>query len=301
MKQYEVTYKLWWKFCNNNNISLFKVSIEQVLNFLQFLVDKKYKYGTINSHKSALSFLQVCDFEADGRVKKFMKGVSNLNPSEPRYTSTWDPDIVLMYLKTLGPNENMSIKMLTLKLATLIALATGQRIQTISVIRITNIKEQGEKLQIFITDKIKTSGLNRKQPCLQLPFLPDEPLLCAARTIKDYMKRTESLRIIGNDQLFLTHQKPFKPANKQTISRWIKETLQLAGVDTSTFKPHSVRHASTSSALKKGITLENILNTAGWSRPSTFTKFYLREVRNEDCFAKTVLTPQNLEETKSLI
>ncbi|KAH0818718.1 hypothetical protein GEV33_004073 [Tenebrio molitor] len=49
------------------------------------------------------------------------------------------------------------------------------------------------------------------------------------------------------DFLFLTTTKPHSAASKQTISRWVKDTLQMAGVDVAQFKPHSTRHASTSS------------------------------------------------------
>ena len=50
----------------------------------------------------------------------------------------------------------------------------------------------------------------------------------------------------------------------------------MAGIDTSVFKAHSVRGASTSSALDRGVPMQDILATADWSRESTFRRFYYR-------------------------
>jgi len=52
--------------------------------------------------------------------------------------------------------------------------------------------------------------------------------------------------------------------------------LQLAGVDTSVFSAHSVRGASSSAALSKGVHIADILTMADWSRDSTFKRFYYR-------------------------
>lgn len=73
------------------------------------------------------------------------------------------------------------------------------------------------------------------------------------------------------------------------MAHWIKDLLKEAGVDTEVFKVHSVRGASTSAALKKGVHLSDILNTADWSKESTFKKFYYRS-NQEDSFSSRVLS-----------
>ena len=40
--------------------------------------------------------------------------------------------------------------------------------------------------------------------------------------------------------LFLSYVKPHKPVTSQRIAHWIKDSLKEAGVDTGTFKAHSV-------------------------------------------------------------
>ncbi|CAH2009621.1 unnamed protein product [Acanthoscelides obtectus] len=46
-----------------------------------------------------------------------------------------------------------------------------------------------------------------------------------------------------------------------TLSRWVKQTLASAGVNTTLFTPHSVRHAATSTALRKGVSVDSICKT----------------------------------------
>ncbi|CAC5380314.1 unnamed protein product [Mytilus coruscus] len=49
-------------------------------------------------------------------------------------------------------------------------------------------------------------------------------------------------------------------------------------VNTSMFKTHSTRGASTSAALKAGVSVNSILKSAGWTNESTFRQFYNRPV-----------------------
>ena len=49
--------------------------------------------------------------------------------------------------------------------------------------------------------------------------------------------------------------------------------MNLAGIDTSVFKAHSTRAASSSKASNQGVPLEEILLMADWSGQSTFLKF----------------------------
>ncbi|KAJ8912442.1 hypothetical protein NQ315_006109, partial [Exocentrus adspersus] len=54
-----------------------------------------------------------------------MLRVKNLRPNASRYDYTWDPTIVLNYLSKMVPNESLSLKELSYKLITLLALITS--------------------------------------------------------------------------------------------------------------------------------------------------------------------------------
>lgn len=87
-----------------------------------------------------------------------------------------------------------------------------------------------------------------------------------------YFKRTAPLRK-GTKQLLICYKAPHGPASKDTISRWIKQTMKAAGVDTTVFKPHSTRGAATSAAKTVNVPIQEIMNTAEWRSDSTFAKF----------------------------
>lgn len=111
-----------------------------------------------------------------------------------------------------------------------------------------------------------------------------------ACVIIKYLKVTKTLQ--GSEQnLLIKTKKPHKGVGAQTLGRWIKKTLQKSGIDTTIFKAHSVRHASTSAAFKKGIDLNIIRKTAGWTKTSqVFAKVYNRPtVDKENIYADTIL------------
>lgn len=57
--------------------------------------------------------------------------------------------------------------------------------------------------------------------------------------------------------------------------------LKLSGVGEE-YTPHSTRHAATSTALAKGIDLNIIKSTAGWSKESqVFARFYNRPIESD--------------------
>ena len=290
LKQYDTSLRLWWNFCTKKNIPLFQATNRDVLTFLQKSADEhKYKYGTLNSHRSALSLILPFNLGTDPTIKRFMKGMSRLRPAKPRYANTWDPLKLLLYIEGL-PINNLTLLQLSQKLVTLLALITGGRLQTLSLIRLSNLTENQQAIQINISDPNKTSGVNREQPTLHIPFYKEKPTLCVAMTLKKYIEVTEPLRKQYQDLIFLTVKKPHAVPNKQTLSRWVKQMLHSAGIDTATFKPHSTRHASTSAARRLGVPLETICRTAGWSKDTAiFANFYYRHLSDKTVFAKAVL------------
>nr|CAI5839768.1 unnamed protein product [Callosobruchus analis] len=209
--EYGTTYRLWWHYCSEKNIEPFNASAGEVICFLQDLLDKRaYKYGTFNSHRSALALITPGDLGQNNVLKRFLKAVSRLRPATPRYNVTWDPSSVLKYLKDLDTKDS--------KLATLLALITGGRLQTLALIRISNIVRDNTGLQVSITDLRKTSLVSKAQPYIRIPFYHDDPKLCVATLTNTYISATKNIRG-EEDYLFITFSKPHKQAKGQTIAR----------------------------------------------------------------------------------
>ncbi|KAJ8945284.1 hypothetical protein NQ317_001091 [Molorchus minor] len=292
IKQYDVTFRLWWSFCSKNSIHPFKAGVSDIIRFLQCQLDlKPSKYGTFNSHRSALALILPGEIGKDPRIKRFLKAISKIRPQRPKYNVTWDPQIVLNYLEAQGDNKELSLLDLSRKLITLLAITTGHRLQTFFLIKVEDIWFEMDGAKAYIREYIKTSGLGKAQPCLEIPFFNPNRCICPATTLLDYIERTTSLRLEDQSFLFIMSRPPYSRASKNTLGRWITQTLEAAGLNTKIFSPHSTRHASTSLAYRRGVSLDVIRKTAGWSEKSqTFARFYKRPLYSN--FAFSVLEPK---------
>jgi hypothetical protein len=108
----------------------------------------------------------------------------------------------------------------------------------------------------------------------------EDPGICPVATLRAYEDATKEWRNpdVKPNLLFLALNKPHKPVTSASIARWIKELLTDAGVYTDKFSAHSTRAAASSSAKAAGLSTADIMKMAGWSRQSTFEKFYHKPI-----------------------
>ncbi|CAC5382053.1 unnamed protein product [Mytilus coruscus] len=142
--------------------------------------------------------------------------------------------------------------------------------------RLDFMKITKDNVIIEINEILKTSKPGKHLSPISLPAFVEDSRLCIVTVLNAYIERTSA--IIASQKLFVTFVKPYHHPTKSTISNWIKLVLKLAGVNTSIFKTHSTRGASTSAALKAGVSVNSILKSAGWTNESTFRQFYNRPV-----------------------
>jgi len=193
---------------------------------------------------------------------------------------------VIAKLASIYPYERLSLKDITKKLVLLLALATGHRAQTLSLIRISQISLD-EKL--IIPDRIKTSASGRSQPFFLFSRFINHENLCVIHLMEHYIELTKALRPSTCDFLFISFSKPHKAVSSQTIGRWIRLSLKECGINTSFFSAHSTRHASTSQAASKGVSTDIIKRATGWTGESqVFANFYNRPFLNPE-FSNAVL------------
>ena len=224
----------------------------------------------------------------DSDTNRFFKGVYRLKPSRPRYSKTWHVTPVIDKVSAWFPFESLNLQKLSEKLIILFALGTGHRMQTFSLIGIDFIQFSDKGAEIRVDVLIKTSKVGTCQPCLILPFFNDKPELCLARTLQYYLRVTEKQR--NTKKPFLETKKPHREVGSQTVSRWTRSVLSQCGISDE-FTAHSVRHASTQTALTNGLDLASIRTTAGWSKTSSvFARFYNRPiVSSNESFCNAVL------------
>ncbi|XP_064461987.1 uncharacterized protein LOC135372255 [Ornithodoros turicata] len=291
---YSACWRKWDSWCSTRSMDSLSPPITAVLNFLAHLhFNERLAYRTINCYRSALSQIigscegyPLCEHPS---VSRLLRGVFNLNPPLPKYTTTWPVEVVTSYISSLGSNSSLPLRLLTYKLTMLLALATAGRSADLRLLSTEGIRQRVLGWDIALNGLRKTSRPSGTAPSLFIPALPQEPLLCPVLCLQSYIARTLPHRN-SCPQLLLTTQKPYKPASRDTIANWLKRVLNLAGIDTRIFQAHSTRGAATSKALDRGVPVSEILKVADWSSDTTFNRFYRREARSGTSFGVQVLS-----------
>ena len=246
-------------------------------------------YSSINTIRSAVSAVATIDGMPAGQhplVRRFLKAVYQQRPALPRYSTTWDPDVVLRFIKSMGPNKRLTVLELSAKLTMLMLLLSGQRGQTLYLLDTRNMQLTPHSATFQIGDLQKTSkpGFHLSQLVFKA-YAPDRRL-CVHTALVAYLKRTLDNRGAVT-RLFLTTKPPFRAASRDTLRRWTRNLMRKAGIDTGIFAPHSVRSAATSKAACY-LPLATIINSIGWASATTFTKYYNKTIKN-DSIASAVL------------
>jgi len=213
-------------------------------------------------------------------VKQLLRGAFNRKPPRPKYTHSWDVTIVLNYLSSLGPSEDLDHVMLSRKLVVLIALSTLLRISEIGSILFSSISitDSGASFSLGVLRKGQRSGALQT---IQISRLSDR-ILCPVHCLALYKYTTDVLRTADHgDRLLIGLYRPFKSVSVSTVGHWIKWVLKRAGVDPS-FTAHSTRSAAASCALSRGVPVDDILRQGNWSSESVFQRFYHRPLNQSD-------------------
>ncbi len=159
-------------------------------------------------------------------VVRLIKGVQNLRPALPRYQHSWNVDIVLNHLRTFSGNKELSLKLLTQKLAVLLALTAPK---CSSELQLLDLRFMGILLEVV---EFKLPGLTKtSREAISVFFAKyvDCDDLCVPRCFQCYIGRTSSFRPVlhpdTHSPLLVSYHKPHRPVKSCSISRWIKSVL----------------------------------------------------------------------------
>ena len=157
--QYESYIKQWNLFCDQRGFSYYSPTVNDILCFLHELFKRNLGYSTINTVRSSLSSFLEIEGKPVGQhhlVKRYLKGVFELRPSLPKYQFTWDVGVVVKFMAEM---DTSTLKSLTFKTATLLAILGGQRAAEILFAMDTrNIVLSDELCIIQIGDLLKNSS-----------------------------------------------------------------------------------------------------------------------------------------------
>ena len=279
-KSYNSSFGKWPRWCGERNRNPFLDPISDVANFLAELYEQGYQYSSLNSYRSAISSThEKVDGQPVGQhptIVRVLKGAYNKRPPLPKYTSTWEVSKVTSYIVALGDNDSLSLKSLSLKLVVLLALTRPSRSNDLSNLSLKAMRVLPDGIQFNPVCLSKQSRPSRPLKPFTFPSFSSDKRLCPKEAMQAYVARTESFRGEGKEKLLLSFIKPHNPISSSSVARWIVTLLKLAGVDTDTFKSHSVRRASATAAASAGITTNQIMEAADWRSESVFERFYYK-------------------------
>ena len=290
ISNYNSAWRKWEGWCKQRGMHPFAADVPSILGFLADQFEEGRQYRSLNCYRSALSstHLPVEGFPVGQHplVVRLLKGAYIQRPPKPRYSQTWDVTQMLAHLRSLGGNEALSLKLLTQKLAMLLALVLGHR--SSDLVRLTlhgrSYIPEGVTLPCKGLAKQTRPGNEKSlQPVVIASF--EEELLCPVACLRVYEKATAKFREDeAARQLFLAVVPPHRPVSSSTIARWIKKSLERAGLEP-TFFPHSTRSAASTAAALSGLSTQEVMDRAGWSSLDTFCRYYFRP-QSEFCAAK---------------
>lgn len=290
-KDYDSKFRMFHSWCCAREIDPDNPALVHVADFLTHLYHKGLQYKTISGYRSMLSaVLPQVDNHKVGQhpyVILLLKGVFNSRPPSVRLLPEWDLLKVLDSLqkKPFEPLHKAQLKVVTLKTVFLMAITTFRRCGDLQSLKLgegsVNIQKKGITfIRHGLAKQDRPSHFGTK---IFIPAFPENKKLDPKRAFFYYLKATEKFRksADGMDEtkVFLGINEPHKPVSSQTISNWIVQTLKLTLQDKNLkVKAHSTRAIGSSFALFRGATIESVLASADWSRETTFTSFYLREM-----------------------
>ena len=216
----------------------------------------------------SLCFAVVCD---NVLISRFLSGLFSLTLPK----TTWDINVVLDFINTLPPNEDLPLVLLSQKLVVLLLLSTMRRRSEILGFHLDYFWYRPNEVIFGNVFKPK----NWSYFCtpyhgryVHVRRFHENNLLCPVLCFQHYVHRTKFIR--KSRFLLITTQGKFDQAAPMTVRRWVLQLLFRAGIDVTRFTPSTTRHAASSNAYMAGISLSDILCRAGWVEPSVLICHY---------------------------
>ena len=197
-KQYQVYMNQWVQFCLQRPQDP-QPTVTAVLDFLHSLFKQVLSYSALNTAGSAISNVDMQNNNVQGHtpVGRHMLVCRYLNMRKPtlKYSNIWSVDIVLDYLSSLWPLDQLTLKQLTVELIILIALTTGRRCQTLAFLDVSHdCMEKTENCYNFgLTNHIKQDKPDKLFGTLSLHKYPVKPI-GVYETLTFYLESTEKCR-----------------------------------------------------------------------------------------------------------
>lgn len=290
-KVYNGGWKKWVSWCNTQTpkIDPTEYDVHQVFKFLMEF--KHLSSSHLNGLRSAIAstFKTLHPNETplvnQPIIIEFFKAKRHQEIKIPTKIQlvTWDVNILISYInKKLKDTKNLQLYDLQIKTLLLLCMSTMGRPRS----DIGRLQHRDIQLDFYEDKAVAATIIFREAKetnvkTSQLGLIEEEDL-CPVRTLAWFMSKSSPVRqqLPEYHTLFLAYTNDSDKVSSiraSTVSGWIKNAMTEAGIDTSSYKPHSIRSASSTKAVEKGSSIEEVKQHANWSRNAfTLENFYYK-------------------------
>lgn len=197
---YQSAWRSWCHWNHRRNSNPLSGSVNLILQYLADIHSEGKSYSTINLHRFMLSgtfdSVEGVPIGQYRLVTRLMKGCFHSRPPNPRYSSMWDPAIVLDFMSRSGANTDLNFATLSKKLVTSIALATLFRVSEIASIARDSVVFSNNGVSFCLSRLRKTQKSGGFQS-FSLRRI-DNTLICPVDCFGQYVFRSNFLRNANN-------------------------------------------------------------------------------------------------------
>ncbi len=304
-RSYAFKWHIFENWCRAHHVDPVHCQVVSVLEFLQEKLSSGTCPGTLRVYVAAISACHVLiDGVSVGKhplVARFIQGAKRLRPPTRATVPSWDLAIVLEGLVTtpFEPLESAPVRFLTLKMFFLMAITYLKRVGDLQALSIlpSCLDFAPGLVKVILhphpnyLPKVPFSTMNPVvlEAFCPPPFTTPEQerlhLLCPVRALQIYVHHTSQWR--KSEQLFICYggRNRGAAATKHTVSHWVRNAIALAYEARGRASPlgvraHSTRGVASSTALARGVPLQQVCDAAGWSSLHTFVRFYSLDVHS---------------------
>ena len=130
-RAYQSAWKRWVDWCGEREIDPCSTTVGNIVNFLTEIFNEGKGHSTLNRYRSAISMSHgATDGSPIGQhplVSRLLQGMFNTRPPKPKSSLVWNVDTVVTHIKNRPASEELSLKELSQKVVTLLALTNADR------------------------------------------------------------------------------------------------------------------------------------------------------------------------------
>ena len=266
--------KEWLHYCFEFHIDPLRPMARDTVNFISTT-----KCASVDIAASSLTWGVLPEHASAFHNTTYSKCVTSLNLRTPKLPSikegeVWDKEMVVNYLRSQPHNEKLSLSYLGKKAATLVLWCTAWRFKDVVNLNLSSCTRTNFQYTFVLTRPSKTyTASTYETQRVTIKWFKDKQV-CPYNAISHYINKTKNVR---RTQFLFVTSNTFKSVAPATLSRWVKNILQEAGVDTTVYKPHTTRHASASNFAYSTNNLAQTLKLGCWKTTSSFYKHYLQK------------------------